>query len=648
MRYFFLIFILFLSQLNASPLITIKNDKTKLTDFKLEYFVDKSESLSLKEAETQEYTEATSSLSLGVFQEVTWLRFSLRNSTQKPQEIYLHNENGYIANKLDFYALQNSKLINSLHIDLRDKTQTDEKMFGTDSIFVISLDVNETQEIYIKSTMFVMQYPHFTLYDAKNSKRQVSQNNSFLFIILGMLLSLGLYHLILYFSTRYKSYLYYSLYMFSAVVWESLLSGLIANNFGIYFNDISEKFLLSIALLPLFLALFAKSIFDTNSNYLKENRYLNSIVILSGSMFVFGFFNLYLTLVLMSNVYIYMFGVLFFTTYSIMKKGNPFALIFLVANTIFSLFMIVTNLYYIGLINYSIFAFNSASVGVVTEAIILSFLLSYRFKIFQNRELENSKKLLRQKSKIQEELEKSRKKDKILFQQQKLVSMGEMIENIAHQWRQPLSQINSSVLVIDNYLDTKSKDHEKIESKLLEIEELTLYMSKTIDSFKNFFDPHKTHTTFSIEKVIKASLLILQNSVASNSIDIQCDVDKESNYFGLEDELQQVLIIILNNAKDALVETQTPDAKIVISTTVKENSYLIIIKDNAGGIKETIVDKIFEPYFTTKHKAQGTGLGLYISKLIIQDNMNGSLSVKNSNNGAIFEIELPNKNSCSI
>ena len=648
MRYFFLIFTLLLTQLYATPIIFIQSDKTQLKNFRLEYFVDKTQKLSLKEVQTQKFTQDTSSLSLGYFQDVAWLRFKIHNETYKHQNIYLHNENGYIANSLDFYALENAKVIHSLHINLKDKIDTAEKMFGTDSIFMISLDANETQEVYIKSTMIVMQYPHFTLYDERSSKRQLSKNNSLLFLIVGMLISLSLYHFILYFSTKYKAYLYYSFYLFSAVVWESLLSGLLANNFGIYFNNVSEKFLLSITLIPLFLTLFSKSIFETNIKYKKENRYLNSVIVISCFMFVFGFYDTYLTLILMSNVYIYLFAILFFTTYSIMKKGNPFALIFLVANTLFSLFMMVTNLYYMGLLNYSVFTFNSASIGVVIEAIMLSLLLSYRFKILQKKELENSQKLIEQKSKIQKGLEKSRKRDKILFQQQKLVSMGEMIENIAHQWRQPLSQINSSVLVIDNYLSTEHKYYEKIESKLLEIEELTLYMSKTIDSFKNFFDPNKVHTIFSIQKVIKSSLLILQNSVASNSIEIEYHVNKESNYFGLEDELQQVLIIILNNAKDALIEKKTTNAKIVIEVSEKMNSYVISIIDNAGGINEAIIDNIFEPYFTTKHKSQGTGLGLYISKLIIQENMNGSLIVKNSKSGAIFEIELPNKNSCSI
>ena len=644
MHYILLLFLLFSSQLNATPTITIDSDRVKLTDFKLEYFIDKDQNLTLQEIEKKNFRQDTSSLSLGIFKEVTWLRFKLHNATEKHQKIYLHNENAYIANRVDFYTLENTKIVNSLHINLRDPTQTDEKMFGTDAVFPISLDINDTKEIYIKSTMFVMQYPHFTLYDEMSSKRQVSKNNSLLFILVGMLISLFLYHFIVYLATRYKPYLYYSLYLFSAFIWESLLSGLVANNFGIYFNNTSEKFLLSITLIPLFLVLFSKSIFNTKKHYRRENRYLNSIIFISICMFIFGLYDLYLTLIFMSYVYIYMFAILFFTTYSILKKGNPFALIFLIANTIFSLFMIVTDLYYMGFINYSLFVFNSASIGVITEAIILSFLLSYRFKILQDRELLNSQKLLKQKSIIQEELEKSRKRDKILFQQQKLLSMSEMIGNIAHQWRQPLSQINSSVLVIDSNLDTSSVNYEKIEEKLIEIENSTLYMSKTIENFKNFFDQNKKEKKlFSIEETINSAVLIIQNSIRTSDISIKSTVGKNDYYYGLEDELQQVLIIILNNANDALVERKIVNPKIKILTTYEKEYLTISIYDNADGIDLKIIDKIFEPYFTTKHKSQDTGLGLYISKLIIEENMFGELSVKSNTKGTCFSIKLPIK-----
>ena len=227
--------------------------------------------------------------------------------------------------------------------------------------------------------------------------------------------------------------------------------------------------------------------------------------------------------------------------------------------------------------------------------------------------------------------------------------MGEMIENIAHQWRQPLSQINSSVLVIDNLLNIESKNYLAIDKKLIEIENLTLYMSKTIDNFKNFFDPDKQETNFSIQEIIGSSLLISKNSITDKQIVIEFDTNRNDNYYGLEDELQQVLIILLNNAREVLIEKNIKKPVITIRTSSSiNNNYSIMICDNGGGISEDIIDKIFEPYFTTKHKSQGTGLGLYISKLIIEENMMGRISVSNINEGACFKIELPNKESCDI
>jgi len=640
LKHIFVLILLFSSILNAMPAIDIHSNETSLEDFEVEYFVDKTEKMSLQEIKKQKFTQDTSTLSLGIFQDVAWLRFKLHNRTQNKQKLYIHNENAYVANGIDFYEFKDDKLLNSLNILMQDTNST-KKMFGSDAIFTLTLDANQTRTIYIKSTMKAMQYPHFTIYSEMNSKRRVSNNNILLSIFLGMLIALSLYHALLYITTRYREYIYYALYLASAAVWESILSGMLANSFGIYMNSTSEKLLLAILFLPIFLVLFAKSIFETKTNYKIEDKFLNSILILFSINIGISMFNVHIALIIASSLFTYMFIVLFIITYSIMKKGNPFALTFLLANTIFSLFMMITNLYYQGFINYSPFVFNAASIGVILEALILSLLLSYKIKLLQKSEIDKTKELLRH-------IENSREKDKMLFQQNKLASMGEMIENIAHQWRQPLSQINSSVLLIDDYLEQKKVSSDEVEKELVAIENLTAHMSKTIDSFKNFFEPNKTHTSFSIEKTINCSILIINNAITNNSIDIELKIDANSEYYGLEDELQQVLIILLNNAKDALIEKKIANPKITIAVQKFEELYSIVICDNAGGIKEELVDKIFEPYFTTKHKTQGTGLGLYISKLIIEDNMFGTINLRNSVKGACFIIELPNKKLCII
>lgn len=244
------------------------------------------------------------------------------------------------------------------------------------------------------------------------------------------------------------------------------------------------------------------------------------------------------------------------------------------------------------------------------------------------------------KTRIEEVTLEIQEKNHHLLQQSKMASMGEMIENIAHQWRQPLSQVNSSVLMIDGILYKEEFKNELVEKKLLEIESLTQYMSDTIDDFQNFLNPNKQKEYFSLQEVITNSLSILKASFESQNIQLQTNINKSPQYYGYPNELQQVIVVILNNAKDAFIGKQITNAQIMIEIKEFSQYYKISICDNAGGVDKEMLDKIFEPYFTTKHKSQGRGLGLYISKMIIEDAMMGMLSVENKNNGACFHVSL--------
>ncbi|MCD4668508.1 MAG: transporter substrate-binding domain-containing protein [Sulfurimonas sp.] len=248
-----------------------------------------------------------------------------------------------------------------------------------------------------------------------------------------------------------------------------------------------------------------------------------------------------------------------------------------------------------------------------------------------------NKKLIKR---VQDELEKSRDKDKMIFHQSKLAAMGEMIENITHQWRQPLSQVNSAVLIIDDTLEEKGIKNEVIEEKLLEIESLTKYMSNTINDFKNFFDENKIKYDFIIEDILDKAIEVLDTKLKSNDIKISLGIKTEHKCFAYPNELQQVFLIILNNAIDAIQTNNKKSSKIKIEVEKIDNYNYIRICDNAGGMSKEIEDKIFEPYYTTKHKTQGTGLGLYIAKIIIEDSLGGELSLQNKSTGVCFIIKL--------
>ena len=254
-------------------------------------------------------------------------------------------------------------------------------------------------------------------------------------------------------------------------------------------------------------------------------------------------------------------------------------------------------------------------------------------------ELNNSLEL-----RIESEIDKNMKQQVIIMHQSKLVQMGEMLENIAHQWRQPLAQINSSVLLVDAALVKNNIENSMIDEKLLEIESITAYMSKTIDDFRNFFNPDKQKTTFTIEDGVLKSYDIVKGVIGKHQIIVDINIDAKLKCHGYLNELQQVLLTLLNNAIDALSFKNIASPKIYIRAYEKDANIMIEVQDNALGINDAIIDKIFEPYFTTKHKTQGTGLGLYMAKMIIESGLEGTLHVENKSDGACFTIEIPQGN----
>jgi C4-dicarboxylate-specific signal transduction histidine kinase len=196
------------------------------------------------------------------------------------------------------------------------------------------------------------------------------------------------------------------------------------------------------------------------------------------------------------------------------------------------------------------------------------------------------------------------------------------------------------VLIIDDVLVEKKIENSEIDEKLLEIESLTKYMSKTIDDFRNFFDDSKVKNRFVLEDVLKKSLKILEAEIKKHNIVLVQGIETEHQCYGYPNELQQVLLTILNNSIDVLVEKRVSKPQIKLEIDKVDGYNVISICDNGGGISKSIENKIFEPYFTTKHKSQGTGLGLYISKLIIEDSLDGKLVMKNIHNGVCFSIKL--------
>jgi len=259
----------------------------------------------------------------------------------------------------------------------------------------------------------------------------------------------------------------------------------------------------------------------------------------------------------------------------------------------------------------------------------------------QKKELEVYNKTLQEQVKI--EVEKNLQKELQLKEQSKLAAMGAMIANIAHQWRQPLNQISiiASSTIMQQEIGTL--DNTLLKESMEDIISKTQYLSEVIQTFRKFLMENKETKEVVLQDRINIALSIVKVVLDDKGIKLinNIDYDNPIKITLVVGELSEVIINIINNACDALVENKIEEPVVILDLKKEDNKVTITIEDNAGGIPENIMDKIFDEYFTTKPKDKGTGLGLHMSKKIINESLKGNLYVKNTNLGAKFFIELP-------
>jgi C4-dicarboxylate-specific signal transduction histidine kinase len=248
------------------------------------------------------------------------------------------------------------------------------------------------------------------------------------------------------------------------------------------------------------------------------------------------------------------------------------------------------------------------------------------------------------KSKIDQEVKKNMLHEIQLLEQSKMASMGEMLANIAHQWRQPLSSISVTASSISLHIGLEMEINAKeLDEKMSIILSKTEYLSKTIDTFRNFLKEKKEYKLVSLQDRLNMVFEIVGTSLKDNHIDFRyTDYTTEPIFILMVvGELDQVIINILNNAKDIIMEKDLEERWVNLELLVKNNKAIITVEDSGGGIPEEIITKVFEPYFTTKHQSQGTGLGLHMAYKIVKESLQGKLYVQNTNNGAKFFVEIP-------
>ncbi len=282
--------------------------------------------------------------------------------------------------------------------------------------------------------------------------------------------------------------------------------------------------------------------------------------------------------------------------------------------------------------------------------IVLNYAINYflRQTEYLNHALESQSMQLKEFNrqlveKIEKGVTENRKRDQQMIEQSRLAQMGEMLSMIAHQWRQPLAAISATSSSLEVKAKLNTLTDEIVLKRSQNISQYSQHLSETIDDFRDFFKPRKGISESSYDEIIHSVLSIVQISIENKNIKITKDLHLHEQFLTYPGELKQVLLNLIKNSEDAILENAISQPMITISTFKKEDNWILTVEDNAGGIPEAIINNIFDPYFSTKKEKNGTGLGLYMSKTIIEDHCNGTLKARSDKGSTVFSIILSPK-----
>lgn len=470
---------------------------------------------------------------------------------------------------------------------------------------ILTIDKSNLKPIYVKLTnedMFIDLNIEIQNYETF-SKNSIFQNKLY-GISYGIIFSAFLYYLAFFIFNRQKSFIYYSITQLSILI---LLASITAD-----FSDRDYYIIRDLALLSflIFSNLFTKEFLNTR----KYTPHLDKVLTLMMIIYIIEKSTYVFTEIrIPTSIFLLFYLVTSIIVYS-KTKFKPI-LFYFVGWSIIIFAFILTDIQML-LADYK-FAYMGLEtflhITTPLESIILAFALSYKLKLSEDSNIE---------------------KEKLLVHQNKLASMGAMINNIAHQWRQPLTHLSYIIMNISSAFKHEKLDAQYLNKKSSEASKQLEYMSKTIDDFKNFYAPKKEKEFFNVYEATQNALNITRAILDSNRIAIEIIGNKDSCVNGYNNEYSQVILNLISNAKDAMIENNIENPLIKIAI----NKDLVKIEDNAGGINKKISEHIYEPYFTTK--SSGTGIGLYMSKVILETHFQAKFYHKNIENGTCFYIEF--------
>jgi len=613
--------------------------------YEVAYFEDKSSALSLEQVQTQTFTSThTGVQNLGITNTPHWFRLKLRPAQEQLFEQWWIKVDYPPLDYLDFYLFDaNNRLIHTVHSgELRPFSNKE----VSDPGFIHQLPFEKADEytLYVRvQTEGALQVPISVL-----TARGLMEEQYAPLIIAGMyyglFLIMALYSSVIFLYTRDKGYLFYLFFVTTFAFWQLSLDGIgVSYIWGSYPWLVERASIIGTSALVFAAILFSRNFLQTQKHIPKMDTFLRYFMYFSIGLTLAATFASYHAIVKIDGILSIVTPITLFIAGSlVLRKGYQPARLYVVGWFAFLVGCILFSLNKFNLIGGFYIMNHAQQIGSAVEMLLLSWALGERVKSIQDHYIQKANSL---NSTLQERLTigllKERQKDKIMLQQSRFAALGEMIEQIAHQWRQPLN----TLALINQNLYFKFKldkfDPQSFDEAHDQIDENLQYMSKTIDDFRNFYNSNREPETYDVCEVIRSAVSLSEAMLKYAKITVDLKPLEPSYVHNAKNELLQVCMNIIKNAHDALIEKRQEDRLITIEITPCENEYCLSIEDNAGGIDEGIIHRIFDPYFTTKADTHGTGIGLYMSRSIIQEHLQGSIVAENTSEGARFIIALP-------
>ena len=613
-----LVILLFFLTLHAST-IKLHYSSVKYEDFNVSYLLDENSSLTINQIKNMEFNSTHNKHAFNGKTGASWYKINLENTTDLDKKIFLHNNLAYYHKKIDIFEFYNDTMQDK-HVYNILENKSSNQLFGSTLVHKVNVPANDSLTIYMKNTPMVTNLFDLNIYDERASIDALLEKDFYFIIIISIMITLAFYNATLYFFNQRKEFLFYALYMITPAIGLNYKYGTVFSQFHLY-GESAYWLNLTAIVMPAFLILFVQQVLHTKELNKKIHFFLNIILFLISinvaiaiivdltfAIEVFKFIFLLTTLVIVYLI-IYLF-----------KTSHPLAIIFGFAYTFYFSGLIITILAMSDIIPLNSFTFSSGGVGLILEGLLFSYLMHYNVKL------------------LEKEIREQRK---IIIVKNKKAQLGDMISAITHQWKQPLARISSITSFIEFQISKKNTiTPEKFSKNISQINSNIYFLSNTIDDFKNFFNSEQEKTLCDLATLIEKAIVLSKDDTLAKEVTITTDLNFTHGISIYQSELIHILLNIIQNAKEAFKDTNENMKLIKIIGYNKDKHAYIDIIDNAGGVDEENMPFIFNEYYTTKEQKSGSGLGLYLSKIILEDRLEGSIEATPIQDGTMFRIRL--------